>query len=268
MQQSLLQAPTVEPISVDQALCHLREDEDDAQIDLIKGLIRAARQYVENYTRRVLVRQTWRLTYDCFPSLIELPILPVRAVSSVKYIDTADTEQTLATSVYQSDLSTDDRARIMPVFGETWPTIQSLTFNAVTVEVIAGYAVPFTTDFGSDANQLDATAHPLSDDDVLQVWSPGELPGGLSADTNYYVVNSTADAFELSLTSGGTPVTLTTDGSGTLFAGTIPDPLVSAMLLLIGHWHENRESTLVGTSITSIPMGVESLLMPYTSVRF
>jgi hypothetical protein len=35
------------------------------------------------------------------------------------------------------------------------------------------------------------------------------------------------------------------------------------MLLLIGHWHENREDSIAGTIISSIPMGVKSLLAPY-----
>ena len=93
------------------------------------------------------------------------------------------------------------------------------------------------------------------------------MPDGLLTYTNYYVVSATTDAFELSLTSGGAAVVLAEDGTGDQFAGLIPEPLISAMLLLIGHLYENREQSIIGV-LNEIPMGVESLLLPYASVRF
>lgn len=268
MQQALIQAPTAEPISLEQAICHIREDTDDAQNDLIRSQIRTARQYVEDYTRNALVRQVWKVTCSSFPRVIELPIVPVRKVSSIQYVDSAGSTQTWATSKYQVDYLSSDRVRIAPVYGEVWPSVQPGTFNAVTVEFIAGHAIPFSSDYSSDANQLDATAHPLSDDDVLQVWSTGtQLPDGLATYTNYHVVNSTTAAFELSLTSGGSPVALTSDGEGQHFAGLPPDPILSAMLLLVGHLYENREQSIIGV-LNEIPFGIQSLLMPNTSVRF
>lgn len=35
-----------------------------------------------------------------------------------------------------------------------------------------------------------------------------------------------------------------------------------AMLLLVGHWYENRESVNVGNIVNELPMGVEALLFP------
>lgn len=267
MQQVLIEEATADPVSLTEAKAHCRVDLN-IEDDLIEGLIRTATDYVEGYTRRILLRQLWRTTYSCFPSVIELPVLPVRKVVSIQYIDSAGAEQTLSAAVYQVNTTSSDRALIMPVYGEIWPATQPGTFNAVTVNFIAGHAVPFTTTFGGDPNALNATAHPFADDDVLQVWNQdGDLPAGLTARTNYYVVNATADAFELSLTSGGAPVTLTGDGTGTHFAGLIPAPLQSALKLMVGHLYENREQT-VFAALNEIPFGIESLLMPYTSVRF
>ncbi len=45
--------------------------------------------------------------------------------------------------------------------------------------------------------------------------------------------------------------------------GDIKGSIKLAMLLLIGHWHENREDSISGTIIAPIPMGVDSLLAPY-----
>ncbi|MGI4578934.1 head-tail connector protein, partial [Klebsiella pneumoniae] len=41
------------------------------------------------------------------------------------------------------------------------------------------------------------------------------------------------------------------------------DDVKAAMLLLIGHWYENRETVSVGQAATDIPFTVESLLQPY-----
>jgi uncharacterized phiE125 gp8 family phage protein len=38
-----------------------------------------------------------------------------------------------------------------------------------------------------------------------------------------------------------------------------------AMLLLIGHWYENREAVNVGSSVTEFPLGVASLLQPFVT---
>lgn len=43
---------------------------------------------------------------------------------------------------------------------------------------------------------------------------------------------------------------------------TPPDVQV-ALLLLIGHWYENRESVVIGTISSAVPMGVDMLLAPY-----
>lgn len=45
----------------------------------------------------------------------------------------------------------------------------------------------------------------------------------------------------------------------------IPRSLKHAMLLMIGHWYENREETItgVGLSVQEIPMGAKSLLEMY-----
>lgn len=44
---------------------------------------------------------------------------------------------------------------------------------------------------------------------------------------------------------------------------TIPESIKQAMLLMIGHWYENREESVVGTIATKIPFAAETLLFPY-----
>lgn len=75
--------------------------------------------------------------------------------------------------------------------------------------------VTFTTTNATD--KIDKTAHGLSNgDSIILTTSGGDLPSGLTADTViYYVVNKTADDFEVSTSIGGTKVSLADDGTGT-----------------------------------------------------
>jgi uncharacterized phiE125 gp8 family phage protein len=43
----------------------------------------------------------------------------------------------------------------------------------------------------------------------------------------------------------------------------IPPPLITAMLLLTGHWLENRETVVVGTIASDLPHGWMGLCRPY-----
>lgn len=45
--------------------------------------------------------------------------------------------------------------------------------------------------------------------------------------------------------------------------GDAPDQLLQAMLLLIGHWFENHEATVVGTSAVELPLGVKDLCQQF-----
>jgi len=43
----------------------------------------------------------------------------------------------------------------------------------------------------------------------------------------------------------------------------VPEPLVQAMRLLVGHWYEQRTQVIVGTITAQIPLGIHALLNPY-----
>lgn len=45
------------------------------------------------------------------------------------------------------------------------------------------------------------------------------------------------------------------------------DAIRSAILLMVGHWYENREAVIVGTSASELPLAVERLLHPYRVYR-
>jgi uncharacterized phiE125 gp8 family phage protein len=45
-----------------------------------------------------------------------------------------------------------------------------------------------------------------------------------------------------------------------------PADLMSAQLLLIGHWYANREAVNVGDTIAELPMAVDALVQPYRKI--
>lgn len=133
--REIVTAPAVEPVSSAEAKLHLRVDvsTDDA---LIATLIKAARRHVENVTNSALISQTWDVYFEHFGSLMELPLPPLQSVTSVKYLDTDGTQQTLSDSVYR--VLDGPRGRIELAYGQSWPSLYSVR-QPITVRMVCGY---------------------------------------------------------------------------------------------------------------------------------
>lgn len=267
MSDTLLAAPLAEPIHLDAARTHLRAPSGDTTQDLlIAQAIRAARRHAETFCRRALVRQQRLLVLDCFPAEIEIPVGPLRAVQSIQYVDTAGATQTLAASAYRVDRYS-ERARIEPAYGTVWPATQGIV-NAVLVKYTAGYAVPITA-ADATANTVTAAGHDLATDDPVQLSnSGGAVYAGLTIPLNYFAIATDANTLQFSLTAGGAAVDITSaSGTGTSFVGTVPDEIVWAMLLIIGHLYEHREEN-ADFEVFEMPMRAETLMSPYRTSRF
>jgi len=129
--------PSVEPATLAEAKRHanvVASDDDD----FITSLIIAAREQVESDTSRALITQTWRLKlHEFFADKFELPRPPLQSVSSIKYLDLDEAEQTLGATNY--DVDTDrEPGVIWRDEDATWPTISD-EVNAVTITFVAGY---------------------------------------------------------------------------------------------------------------------------------
>ena len=82
---------------------------------------------------------TWKLYLSDWPRAIQLPNPPLTTLTSIKYLDTGGTEQTLDTSVYLTN-TVAEPAVIREAFSQTWPSLRNAQWNSITVEYIAGYA--------------------------------------------------------------------------------------------------------------------------------
>lgn len=103
----------------------------------------------------------------------------------------------------------------------------------------------FTTNFSGDPNQLSfSVAHGLNNGQLVTLESTSALPAGSLADTLYYIVNVAATTVELALTPGGTPITLTGNGTGT--HKLIPYTKVGFFSMLNNPEFSNGKTRLIG----------------------
>lgn len=135
-------APAAEPLTLAEALAHLREVSDGGEQDAyITRLITVAREACENCTERTMVTTAWRLVLDGFPApgeAIELRQSPVIAVQAVTYLDAAGAVQTMASTDYVVDTA-GEPGRLVAAPGVSWPATQAGAINTVAVEYTAGF---------------------------------------------------------------------------------------------------------------------------------
>ena len=157
-----------EPVSLDDAKLHLRVD-GTADDDLISSMITSARTSCERRMQRSILPQSWMLTQSSFrhpwadhrahalhglgfasgwyqarwhaaPDSILLPHPPIRAVTSVTYLDETVQRVTLDPSAYRLAVIGEMLAMLRPV-GAPWPCTAREP-DAVVVTYDAGWEDP------------------------------------------------------------------------------------------------------------------------------
>lgn len=118
----------------------------------------------------------------------------------------------MADSVVDASQASGSLSKLVTAKLGLWLPLDKVMLSAVVVKDNAGKT--FTAD--DDTDTMTCASHGLEDGDIVQVANTGgALPAPLVVSTNYYVVNAESGTFQLSLTAGGDPIDLTTDGTGT-----------------------------------------------------
>ncbi|MGJ7512348.1 head-tail connector protein [Variovorax sp. GT1P44] len=139
-------AATLLPVTVPEAKLHCRTISDIADVSntsedaLFTSLIGAATLEAEHLMGRAVMPQKWQVMLDAFCNSIALQRPTVSAVDSVKYVDaTTGTLTTVNPTVYQFVAGSDYTARVVPAYGQVWPSARSQP-EAVQVIFSTGYA--------------------------------------------------------------------------------------------------------------------------------
>ena len=157
--------PDGELLTLDEAKRHLRVY-DDSFDDEITQLIRAARDYCERFTQRTLRTTVTRTLKQCtwWCHELRLPWPPLLAVSSVTYYDSDNALQTLASSNYSVETTTDGGGRIVWAQNATVPSLYFRP-DAVIVTFTTGYA---------DATALPPVAIQAFKTKLTELWGSGQ----------------------------------------------------------------------------------------------
>lgn len=135
-------ATPTEPVTIAEARrqCNMLADECEFDLQLMR-LIGAARQHVEKVCGLYFGARAAVLSCDGFSDFCRLPVAPVSSVTSIAYVDTAGSDQTIPNMSYE--LRGDDELgaepAIMPVYGTRWPQIRQGSRILVTLN--AGFTV-------------------------------------------------------------------------------------------------------------------------------
>lgn len=164
MRADRVAAPTFEPLTVQEVRMHLKNPEITENNAEILWFIKSAREACEHKLGRAIVTQTWEATFDGFPPFVDsagrctwpyytgtgcdlcrdipLPYPPLQSVTSIKYLDGNNAEQTMSAADYTVITSgTYGCVRLNPT--ASWPAIGS-GYPAVKIRFVAGWATPDT----------------------------------------------------------------------------------------------------------------------------
>jgi uncharacterized phiE125 gp8 family phage protein len=147
------QRPSALPISLEKIKARLAIDHNDHD-DMIGDLIKGAVALIDGPSGIgiALMRQSWRKSMDYLGNCITLPGWPIKAISSVTYLDENGTQQTLSPLLYQVDLD-QEPVRILPAWNASWPNSRKIQ-GSVKVTYALGEESP--TDIPADL--IDAVA--------------------------------------------------------------------------------------------------------------
>ena len=160
------------------------------------------------------------------------------------------------------------------------PLIVALITTArLTIEHLAGLALmtqrwAVLLDAWPDGQAIELPVAPIASIDVLRVYDEADQASVIDAAEYFADLASrparlvrrnsqpwpepgrVANGIEIELTAGF--------GAGTV---DVPETLRWAVLMLVGHWFENRAAVEADTQLRHVPLAVQAVLNPYRKVR-
>jgi uncharacterized phiE125 gp8 family phage protein len=148
-------APLSEPVTVWEAKQHLEIDHSDRDT-YISTLISVARELGEDFTARSFFTQTLVAQLDEFPTdFIELIYGPVQSITTLKYYDVANVQQTWSSANYRLD-TVSKIANVEPI--DSWPDVYDRQ-DAIEITYVAGESDTDNIDFSIKQGILMLVGH-------------------------------------------------------------------------------------------------------------
>jgi uncharacterized phiE125 gp8 family phage protein len=198
------------PVTRDELISYLLLDGLDTQDDILDAMLKSATDFVEAETNQQLLTAVYQWKLDEFPSAnldvrspgyseswrplvqnphystLKIPVSPISAVASVKYLDLNAVEQTIDTATYTVD-TVSRPGRVVLNQGAYWPFTR-IQANAVTVEFTAGYGAASAVPEGLKIAVKLLAGHWYNNRDAVGEQTLAELPLGIRSliDQNSY----------------------------------------------------------------------------------
>jgi uncharacterized phiE125 gp8 family phage protein len=141
MALKVITPPVNEPVTLAEASLWMRYDQT-MQTSVITALITAARIDVETWTNRTLIDTTYEYYLPNLCSSMDIPTSTVQSITSITYIDTNGTEQTLDPTLYALD-NISIRNKVYRLPNQFFPDVQ-VQPNAVKMTFPAGFGADGT----------------------------------------------------------------------------------------------------------------------------
>lgn len=143
MEYKIVSQSTTEPVQLCEARKHLRIEPfgyplthpDD---NYVERLISISREWVEQYTRRVLQTKTIEVYANEFKQQFYFDFLPIQGLDSITYLANDNTTKTVGNDVYKLKVY-ESSAKLILGYNQEMPDDVIPEESAITITVAAGY---------------------------------------------------------------------------------------------------------------------------------
>lgn len=137
--------PASEPVTLSEAKLYLRVD-GNSEDSLINTMITTVREAAEEYLRKSLITQSWKLAFDDYAEDgVYLPRGPVQAISSVVAVDSEGAETEIDEAQYYLNAARDKLCFNGEVYGFRVEIVYAAGFGAAAASVPAAIRLGLMT---------------------------------------------------------------------------------------------------------------------------
>ena len=225
----LVTAPDGFPVTLAEAKAQLTftQSVDDS---LFRMYLNSATNHAETFTGKKLVRQTWDIWAQVWPSdgVFELPFGWLSSVTGVWYTDTDGTETEFVAANYDVSLN-HTLGQVSLGYEKSWPTTTLAPVDPIRIRFICGRLAPSLWVADTDAYVIGDYVIPTVGNGLVYVCDVGGIAGATEPTWNLSLDGSTTD----------NAVTWTTDSRA------IDEQIRQAILITVADSYEYREDKLV-----------------------